>query len=255
LAVEVRAAYNAKFYDPSERHYAGNTQTANALPLVMGIVEPQNAAAVTAALVADIRQRDNGLTAGDVGYRYVLRALAERGRSDVIFDMNSRSDRPGYGMMLARGATSLPEAWDANPDSSLNHFMLGHIMEWFYADLAGIQRDPAMPAWKSIFIKPQPVGDVTRVKAAFRSPYGPILSEWRRANGRLTLHVTIPPNTTATVFMPVATKGTVLEGDKPAAQASGVRSLRRENNEAVYRIASGTYTFVAQNARPKQASF
>jgi hypothetical protein len=164
----------------------------------------------------------------------------------VIFDMNSRADKPGYGMMLARGTTSLPEAWDANPDSSLNHFMLGHIMEWFYADLAGIRRDPALPAWKSIVIRPQPVGDIQWVEAEYRSPYGPISSQWRRAGGRLTLKVSVPPNTSATVCVPAETGELVTEGGKPAAQSAGVRRLRREPGAQVFHIDSGDYTFVVR---------
>src|SRR5258707_382297 len=98
--------------------------------------------AIRDAIVQDVRNRTNSLTAGDVGYRYLLRALAEGERSDVIFDMNNQSDRPGYGLQLKKGATSLTEAWDARRSSSQNHFMLGKIMEWFYHDLAGLQCDP-----------------------------------------------------------------------------------------------------------------
>ena len=60
----------------------------------------------------------------------------------MIFDINNQSDKPGYGMQLKSGATSLTEAWDAGPGSSQDHFMLGQIQEWFYHDLAGIQNAP-----------------------------------------------------------------------------------------------------------------
>ena len=36
-------------------------------------------------LVQELRTHDNRLTAGDIGYRYLLRALEDAGRSDVIF--------------------------------------------------------------------------------------------------------------------------------------------------------------------------
>jgi alpha-L-rhamnosidase len=138
LAKDIRAAFNAKFFNPSTGTYATNSQTANAMPLVLGLVEPENRPSTLEAIVKDVRDRGNALTAGDVGYRYLLRALADQGRSDAIYDMNNQSDRPGYGMQLKRGATSLTEAWDANPGSSQNHFMLGQIDEWFFHDLAGI---------------------------------------------------------------------------------------------------------------------
>ena len=102
LAENIRAAFNEKFYDPTNHFYATDSQTANSIPLVMGICEPTNRAAVLDAIVADVRKRGNALTAGDVGYRYLLRALADGGRSDVIFDINNQSDKPGYGMQLQK---------------------------------------------------------------------------------------------------------------------------------------------------------
>ena len=113
-------------------------------------MDPTNRAAVLDAIVRDIRARSNALTAGDVGYRYLLLALAEGGRSDVIFDMNNQSEKPGYGYQLKKGATSLTEAWNAGRGSSQNHFMLGQIMEWFYHDVAGIGGDPAGPGFKKL---------------------------------------------------------------------------------------------------------
>ena len=92
--------------------YATGSQCANAIPLVMGFCEPRNRAAVVDAIVRDVRQHGNALTAGDVGYRYLLRALADGGRSDVIFDINNQTNKPGYGMQLTKGKTSLTEAWD-----------------------------------------------------------------------------------------------------------------------------------------------
>jgi hypothetical protein len=170
------------------------------MPLALGLVDAANSADILAAIVNDIRQRGNALTAGDVGYRYLLRALAENGRSDVIFDMNNQSERPGYGFQLRKGATSLTEGWGTT--GSQNHFMLGHIIEWFYHDLAGIRPDPDGPGFKKIIIKPTVVGDLTWVKASYNSVRGPIVADWKRDGGSFTLDVTIPPNTTARVHLP-----------------------------------------------------
>lgn len=108
LAQDIRKAYNEKYYHPQTGSYDKNSQAGNALALYSGICEPQNRDAVLANLVQDIRSRGNALTAGDVGYNYVLRALEQSGNSQVIFDMNSRYDVYGYGYMLAQGATALP---------------------------------------------------------------------------------------------------------------------------------------------------
>ena len=163
----------------------------------------------------------NGTTAGDVGYRYVLRALADGGRSDVIFDMNHQSERPGYGYQLARGATSLTEAWDANPRSSQNHFMLGQIIEWFYGDLAGLAPDPEFPGFERVRIRPQPVAGIDWARAAHASPRGRVAVQWRRDKGVFHLDVDLPPNTSAEVWMPAADSGSVREGSGPAGNAPG----------------------------------
>ena len=155
-----------------------------------------------ASLVDDVRQHGNALTAGDVGYRYLLRALADAGRSDVVFDLNSQAERPGYAYQLKLGATSLTEAWDADPKSSQNHFMLGQIVEWFYRDLAGIGQEARSVAFERIVIAPQPVGDITSVHASVNTIRGRIASEWTHTNGQFVLTATIPANATATVSVP-----------------------------------------------------
>ncbi len=243
LAGEIRVAFNNEFYNSTTGQYATGSQCSNAVPLFMGLVEPENRRAVLDAIVQDVQEHGNALTAGDVGYRYLLRALAEGGRSDVIFAMNNQSDKPGYGYQLKMGATSLTEAWNARRSSSQNHFMLGQIIEWFYHDLAGIGCDPAGPGFKKINIKPQPVGDVTWVRADFNSIRGKIVSEWNRSSGTFSLKVSIPANTTATVFMPAKPGEKVAEGDMPAEKSPGVRFLRREGDRAVYEIGSGEYEF------------
>ena len=242
----IRVAFNQKFYNAAKGSYATGSQCANAIPLVMDLCEPTHRAAVLDAIVADVRKHGNAITAGDVGYRYLLRALAEGGRSDVIFDMNNQSDKPGYGYQLKRGATSLTEAWDANPTSSQNHFMLGQIMEWFYADLAGIASDPAGPGFKKTIIHPEPVGDVTWVKGAYDSVHGRIAVEWKKAGGKFLLKLVIPANTTATVYLPTTNPKTVTEGGVRAAKAPGVKFLRVEKDRAIFAVASGSYDFTSE---------
>ena len=38
---------------------------------------------------------------------------------------------------VKNGLTALPEPWDARTDHSHNHLMLGHLQEWFYAQVGG----------------------------------------------------------------------------------------------------------------------
>lgn len=202
LASEVKKAFNNTYFNDTTKSYATGSQASNAMALYMNLVEPQNRQAVIDNLVKDIRGRNNALTAGDVGYRYVLRALESAGRNDVIFDMNSRDDVPGYGYQLRHGATALTESWQAYPSVSNNHFMLGHLMEWFYSGLAGIRQKPGSIGFKEIEIRPQPVGDVKEARTSYQSVHGEISTHWTIDEEMFELDVVIPPNTTATIYFP-----------------------------------------------------
>jgi hypothetical protein len=201
----------------------------------MGLCEPTNRAGVLDAIVSDVQARGNALTAGDVGYRYLLRALADGGRSDVIFDINNQSDKPGYGMQLKKGKTSLTEAWDGG--ASQDHFMLGQIEEWFYHDLAGI--GSGGDGFKTININPQPVGDIKWAKASYDSIRGRISSDWNRSGDRFDLKVVIPANTTATVSVPA-------ESARKVSASGGAKLLKEENGRAIYAVGSGEYSFEAR---------
>lgn len=237
LGERIRVAFQKRFFNAADGQYAGGSQTAQAMPLVFDLCPTPDRAHVLAHLVADVTKRGNQQTAGDIGYHYLVRALLDGGRSDLLFAMTNRTDPPSYGAQLARGATSLTEAWDADPDSSQNHCMLGHIEEWFYAGLAGIEAD-----FDHITIKPQIVGDLTWVKAWHDAGKGRIESSWTKDTSGLELTIRIPANTTATVFVPASALDQVTEGGRPVARAEGVRYLRKEASALVFEVASGQYT-------------
>jgi alpha-L-rhamnosidase len=240
LAERVKEAFNRSFLDPKTGQYATGSQTAQAMPLVMDLCPNGERARVLKALINDVTRRGNQQTAGDIGYHYLVRALLDGGRSDLLFAMTNRTDPPSYGAQLARGATSLTEAWDADPASSQNHCMLGHIEEWFYAGLAGIEAD-----FDRITIKPQPVGDVTWVKAWHDTVRGRVESSWKRDDAGFELTVRIPANASATVFLPGNSLEHVTESGRPVSQAEGVRYLRQEGSALVFEVASGQFAFHA----------
>lgn len=243
LAAEVRTAFNQTFFNKETKQYATNSQTANAMALYMNLVEPQYRNAVVDNLVKDIRSRNNSLTAGDIGYRYLLRALEDAGRSDVIFDMNSRSDVPGYGYQLAKGATALTESWQALPTVSNNHFMLGHLLEWLYAGLAGIKQEESSIAFRNSVIEPQPVGDITHANATYQSPYGLISSAWKKTETSFELTVQIPANTTSTVYLSATKSSRITVNSQPISKSKETKLLSFENDKAKVSVGSGTYRF------------
>ena len=125
------------------------------MALYMGLAEPQHEEVVLKNLIDDIRGRGNAVTAGDIGYRYVVQTLQDRGASDVLFDMNSRYDVPGYGYQIAMGETALAESWQSRDYLSHNHCMLGHLYSWLFSGIGGISQESGSTAYKRIVIERQ----------------------------------------------------------------------------------------------------
>ncbi len=153
--------------------------------------------------------------------------------------------------MIAKGATTIWELWNgdtADPAmNSGNHVMqIGDLVIWMRQYLAGIRPDPETQGFARIIIRPTPVGDLTWVRASYESVRGTIRSAWKKEGGELTLDMTIPPNTTATVYVPAADAGHVTEGGKPLEKAEGVKILRTEAGSVVMAVESGTFRFAAK---------
>ena len=243
-AADVLKVFNEKFFDPATNNYAKGAQGSNCLPLAMDMADPTRRPAIVNNLVQDVLAK--GTTAGEVSFRYLLRALADGGRSDLVYSTYS-TDTQGYGLQVKLGKTSLTEAWNGG-NASQNHFMFGQINEWYYHDLAGIQCDPDGPGFKKIIIKPALVGDLTWVKASYRSIRGDIVSNWAHGPGGLTMNVTIPPSATATIHVPAPNAAMVRESGLPAASAPGLKYLRMETGAAVFAAGSGSYAFTSADA-------
>lgn len=244
-AAEVARAFNARFLK-GDGLYDTASQTAQAMPLALNVVPPGQRAAALARLVRAIRATGYGVTAGDVGFHYVVEALAKGWRNDVVFEMMSVTDRPSYGYQLAHGATALAEAWDADPRHSLDHFMLGHGDGWLYRSLAGIRVDfgTSVPD-EIITLAPNPVGHIRSASATYHSVLGQIACSWTRKDSAIAIDATIPAGSVATVRVPTSRPEAVQEHSRPAARAPGVRSSRAVAGGLELVAGSGRYRFLA----------
>jgi alpha-L-rhamnosidase len=243
LADSIKAGFNQKFYHGDTGIYGSGSQTALSCALYQGLVDPASREIVLSNLVAAIEKRDGHLDTGILGAKYLLNALLENGRAEVAYRIITQTNQPGWGWWFSQGATTLWEQW--NGSDSRNHIMFGDISAWFYKALAGINPDPAAPGFKHIIIKPQVAGNLTFARASYDSVRGRIVSDWKIERGTFHLTVTIPANTTATVYFPslVADSAAVKEGNNPAASAEGVRLVSAKG--AIFEVGSGTYKFRA----------
>ncbi|WP_200269239.1 glycoside hydrolase family 78 protein [Luteolibacter pohnpeiensis] len=246
LADDIKKDFNKKFYNAETGLYGNGSQAALSCALYHDLVDPENKQRVFDHLLAAIEKSNGHIDAGILGTKYIFRVLTAGGRADVAYAMADKKDAPGWGWWKAQGATTLWEQW--NGTESHNHIMFGDIVAWFYESLAGIGADPAQPGFKHIIVRPQPVGDLTYAKGVMESVQGKIESSWKIEGDQFKLHLLIPPNSTATVYITGAKMDEVMEGNSIAAKAAGIRSAKQEKGAAVFEIESGSYDFTAPKA-------
>ena len=211
LSANVKEAFLKNFYDEQTGVCATGSQTSYAMSLYTGLIPEKDKEKVLTNLIDSIAKNDFALTSGDIGYHFLVRVLSENGRSDILYKMNNRSDRPGYGYQLKQGATALTESWAALKNVSNNHMMLGHLMEWFYAGLGGIYQSENSIAYSEIIIAPKPVGNTKWVKCSFNSPKGMIQSDWTKEDKSFVLNIEIPKGATAKIIVPDDFKNSTLK--------------------------------------------
>jgi alpha-L-rhamnosidase len=229
-ATAVSKAIHQRFYNVSDHSYLNGDSVLEAFPLLTGVVPPELRKDVMENLEHTIRVQNEGhLDTGMHGTYFLMKYLWETDRSDLVYLMTNRKDYSGWGYMLENGATTSWEDWtDA---SSHIHDTLISIGAWFTEGLAGIRSDGKSPGFEHFVIKPSVVGDLTFVNGKYHSIHGDIVSDWRIKNGSFKLTVTVPPGTTATVFVPG--DGPVRTKAKPSPSA-GNRS---------FEVMPGTHVF------------
>ncbi len=247
LSAQINKTFNDTFFNAQKKIYATGSQTSMAMPLSVGLVQQDDSAAVLKNLVKSIEATQKKLTAGDIGFHFLVQALHDGGASQLIYDMNYRDDVPGYGYQLKKGATALTESWPALEEVSNNHLMLGHIMQWFYEGLGGINQAANSYGYKNIIIKPEPVGDINFVNANHETLYGNIISQWKKSANNFSITIQIPHNTKATVYLPAKKSDHILENGKAIIKNAAVKFVGYKNGRTIFEIGSGNYNFRVQS--------
>jgi alpha-L-rhamnosidase len=251
----IRVAFQKEFVTPNGR-LSSNTQTAYVVAITFGLVPDLQRDSVAARFATDVKSFGH-ITAGFIGSSLVNPALSEFGYDDLAYMLLMRKDYPSYLYPVTKGATTIWERWDGiKPDgsfqdagmNSFNHYAYGAIGSWLYSQVAGLQADPVIPAYKKIIIRPVPGGGLTWARAEHESMYGPIKSEWKTDKTEMILKVTIPTNTTAEIFIKTKDNRSVTEGGNPVATVPGIKFLRSDKGFAVYLVGSGSYEFATKES-------
>jgi alpha-L-rhamnosidase len=251
LYADIVRAFNKRFVREDAR-IDGNSQTCYLLALRFNLLPEEKRAAAADHLIERIKARDWHLSTGFVGVSYLLPVLTQTGHADIAYRLLRTDTYPSWLFSVKHGATTIWERWDGwTPErgfqsagmNSFNHYSLGSCGQWMYESMGGIAWDPAQPGYKHIIIHPEINTDIKSARAEYASQYGKIVSGWTVKDKRVTLQVTIPPNTTATVYLPATDQAAVKESGRPISSAAGVTFERVEGNTLVYAVASGVYTF------------
>jgi len=242
-AEEIRKSFNDKFFNRVTNVYSTGSQTAYAMPLFFGMVDDSCKMKVVKNLVKSINENNKALTAGDVGYRYVLRVLEQEGQSNLIYEMNSKTDVPGYGYQLSKGATSLTESWAALKYVSNNHMMLGHLMEWFYSGIGYIRQAPGSDSYNKIIISPEIIGNLTWAETRFNTVHGEIATNWKIDGNNFIMKVKIPIGCIAIMAIPQTYTRYIFEGENLIDQVTQVKILEITSRKTLCEIPSGEYNF------------
>jgi len=234
----IRKSLHEKFYNAETGVYDKGTQTAYVLPLRLNIPEKKDRPRVIENFTKQIAKDDYHLTSGFVGMPFLLTELTEIGHGDLAWKIATQETYPSwYDMIFNKKKTVFMEAWDGGHVQMPS--LAGSIGAWFYRSLGGIRSDE--PGFKSFIVEPY-TKTLDWVKCEYESPYGVIVSNWSKKDGVLTMDITVPVNTAATVYVPGKN---VTEGGLPAAEAEGVTFLRMEKNKAVFKVQSGKYEFAS----------
>lgn len=249
---QIKRSFN-KNYVTEDGQVKGDTQTAYVLALRYNILNDDKIIPAAQKLIAKIRERNWHLSTGFLGTKDILYALSDVGATAVAYQLLHNETYPSWGFSVKNGATTIWERWDgwtpekgfADPSmNSFAHYSFGAVGQWMFQNIGGI--NAASPSYKDIIIKPIPGGKLRSAKTSYDSIRGNIDTEWSLRENTFKLYVTIPANTSATVYMPTSDPNDVTENGEIIDEIDTVEFLEKQGGYAVYKIGSGSYKFKSE---------
>lgn len=239
LALNIKNAYNEKYFDKTTAQYGNNTVTANMLSLMLGLTPPEYEEKVFENVIKKTEGEFNShVSTGLIGIGYLMRGLTKYGRPDLAYKIATNRTYPSWGYMIENEATTIWELWNGNTAdpamNSHNHVMLlGDLLIWYYESLAGISTDKNIVGFKKINMNPIFPEGLDFVNASYQSIYGKIGSEWKKKDNTIEWKVEIPANTSAEITLP---KGMNLSDQ------SMVKDIKNTDGVSSFSLPSGKYT-------------
>ena len=268
LFQNIKAEWQSRYTNPSTGLPKIQTQCAYLMALQYNLLRDETAIKRT---ITSLRNAviNNGykLNTGFLGTAILNQTLTENGLNDEAYTLLLQREDPSWLYSIDQGATTIWERWNSytiangyGPVSmnSFNHYAYGIIADWMFRHMAGICPDEANAGFRHFVLRPNPdtrktlrfqQERITSVDADFFSTYGHIKAAWQCDGGvAMTYNVTIPANTTATLYMPIADGYELKESGQPVTECADIEYLGTENGRAVCRLGSGSYRFSVDNS-------
>lgn len=248
LSERIRTAFIAKFYNAQTGEVGTHTEANQSFALYFRLLPPAEEPKALAVLRDEIVTRKNThISTGIFGTKFMFETLSENGLSQLACEMADQRDFPGWGNMLANGATTLWEHWAFSDNTfSHNHPMFGSISGWFYKYLAGIRPDSDAVAYDKVIFQPAFNGKLQAARASYRSPQGMLSASWKDDTRAFHYDIAIPVNTVATVWLPVRGAEAILESGKSLGDRN-ISDLSIRKGWVVCRVGSGNYHFTVMH--------
>ena len=218
-----------KLKESFQEHFFGEdgrltvqTQTAHIVALYFDLVPEKYREITVEGLKKLLDKEDGHLVTGFIGTPYFTHALSQNGCLDEAYELLLKEDFPSWLYQVKMGATTVWEHWDGmkpdgtmwSPDmNSFNHYAYGSVGDWLYRVIGGLEIDEQEPGYHHFFIQPQAGGGLSWVNLSYESIYGRIEIHWEREEDRITLDISVPVNTSATVRLTQAKE--IISADIP----------------------------------------
>ena len=200
-ANDVKTAFQKAFFT-SENRLKIESMAGYAIDIYCGLIDEQYRSGAAKRLAELLEANNFKHTTGNICTKYLLEVLSTYGYSDYLLKLISSTDYPGWGYMLANGATTVWERWEIDDGkrlNSLNHPMHSAPCVWMFRHLAGIKMLPESMGADFIELSPVFPAALDFAEAVYDSRSGRYTSEWHREAGKIIWNFTIPENCQARV--------------------------------------------------------
>jgi alpha-L-rhamnosidase len=249
---DIRKYFQKSYVKPDGR-IESNLQTVYCMALKFNLLTDQQREQAAAHLVERIKEKNYHLSVGFLGMPILLPTLTDIGRSDLAYRLIQNTTYPSWGYSIEQGATTIWERWNSYSKdkgfgdvnmNSFNHYSLGSCGEWMFRSMLGIDSDGV--GFKKIIMKPEFGEGITWAKGHYDSIHGRIRSDWKWKGDSFYWKISVPVNTSATIYMPAKQISDITVSGKRLMDTFGVTFLRMEGDRAVLKVDSGEYSFVSK---------